>query len=526
MLNETLPYVMDDIPYTYIFQETYDDNIGWLDIHKKIHSYADVIQSQWNHYFINNGRVLVHCVVQCFCGIWGKGVYNVCTTIIFALFCFLMGRLSFGNRMPFFRSGLIALASFYLLAPEPSCLFNGMAYGINYLWSSVYCLLFLYLLWNTSTIQSSAIPLFVVALLAGCSHEGLAVGVGGGLLAWIVLMRFRATRIQWFAMIIFLLGACLLIFAPSNFVRASKMNEAFGTEGKLMLHLRMFLFMRATYIFLMACFLFAIINRDKFRLYFRENIVWIFAWLSAFLFILVIGTMNPRATYGFDLIAVILLLRMLPFINLFYPHSERIAIWASVILVAGGLYILEYQLRSGRQYHRIDKVLSSSKEQDCLILLQDAHIPFGILPYISHYKFEEPWESAWWDRIYAWQYEKKRILVAKVNAKDDAQRLEDCFSSDRYKVAGDNPFYLIGNYLFTERYVDRTVKVELVLGDYHVHGVRSFLRWLWSKASPIEKETIVTEFSFSNFYFQNKKYQCITLPVNHSREIESINLVK
>ena len=68
-------FVCDDFRYAFI-QGT----------DKPVQTITDAISSQCHAYMFENGRFIVHTLVQCFAGIWGMEWLRVCNTLFFVVF--------------------------------------------------------------------------------------------------------------------------------------------------------------------------------------------------------------------------------------------------------------------------------------------------------------------------------------------------------------------------------------------------------------------------------------------------------
>ena len=67
-------FIIDDYMYAFKYG-TYEP----------IRTLKDIFESQCDHYMQLNGRFLVHCVVQLFCGILGIEWFRIINTIMFVL---------------------------------------------------------------------------------------------------------------------------------------------------------------------------------------------------------------------------------------------------------------------------------------------------------------------------------------------------------------------------------------------------------------------------------------------------------
>ena len=530
VLNQSLPFVMDDALYAHIYPENpvFNGHPHNLDVDQEIQSLSDVFESQWHHYFTKNGRGLVHTIVQTFCGLLGKNAYNVFAALMFALFGWLLGKTCLGGNFSQWGKSIISLTIFSLLIPEPTCLYNGIAYGVNYLWSSVFCLMFLYLFWSDKRTRLETLLLWFMAFVAGWSHEGLVIGIGAGLIAWLWQRRFRVSPHQWGALVLFAIGACLLVLAPSNFGRAASMSGD-GAEwagGVMALHFRAFAFLRASYILIALFLVLLFTGKSASMHFFRENLIWLTAWIISIVFITAVGALNVRAVYGVEFFAIILLLRVLDYISFFEKRFHTYTFAASCIAVIGGLFIASEQVKAGRQYDSIDTKLTATSNQECLVLVDDINLAWLTRPWVCHYKFEEPWEN-WEERVLTWRYGKKHVLIAQVATQPESSRLSECLQSPLYKVPGQNPFYSIGEYIYTDRPLGDKVDLRLTLGTYQPNDVKSYVKWIIStvRKTPVEDIAPFTG-PVEQFDFQGSHFGRVAFSAHPSRKVESVELLK
>ena len=530
LVNQSLPFVMDDALYAHIYPVNPEDNGNphCLEVEAEIQSFGDVLTSQWHHYFTKNGRGLVHLVVQCFCGLWGKAAYNICSTAVFVLFLLLLGwrtREGAGFGIPPMRV-VLAFLLFMLLIPEPTCLYDGIAYGVNYLWSSVYCLGFLYLLFNGKIQKYWAIFLFLLlAFVAGWSHEGLVIAIGGGLVVWLWYRHFKLEPYKWVALAVFCCGAGLLVLAPSNFARAEGMSGDDGAAwagGVLALHLRAFHFMRASYVWIILFLFFRFRHVDRTRQFARDNVFWISAWIIALAFIVAVGALNTRAVYGVDFFAVMLLLKLIWQFDFIKRNESKVGLLSALVLSVGSVWVLSSQLKASAQYDKMDEILSVSESTDCLVLVKDETPSWWVKRYVCQYKFDEPWED-WENRVLTWRYRKHKVLIAEVKEPDNVTSLEQCMVG-KYKVPGDNPFYQIGNNLFSTGDMPSRVEMEWSVGNYNAHDPVSFLKLCFSIFRPADHAVIGLSLPVEEFEFQNAVFSRVSLSASNDRDVVSMDI--
>lgn len=531
IVNESLPFVMDDALYAHIYPESPIDNESphSLNVENEIQTFRDVLKSQYHHYFTKNGRAGVHLIVQCFCGLWGKNSYNICSTIVFLLFVFLLGRLTIpeNGRINYMGYCCLGIFLFLFLIPEPTCLYNGIAYGVNYLWSSVFCLVFLYALKreNLSSRIYGKVLLCLIAFLAGWSHEGLVIAICCSVLVWGVSQKFRLSHFQWGMIVCFGVGAALLVLAPSNFSRAMNMNgeNADWAGGVIALHFRVFRFLRASYVWMIVFLLLYFLHPNRAKSFVSNNCIYVTAWLAALAFVWGVGALNVRAAYGVDFFAIILLLRVLPEYSVFRNNLQRVCIFSALLLLIGGGGALYYQLPASRQYHEIDRILEQSSDPDCLVLLEDVNSSWWIKRYVCQYKFDEPWEN-WEERVLCWRNKKHKILIAEVSAENKEEFLLQCMNP-QYKMPGENPFYRIGNYLYCLGPFPSNIEMQWILGDFQAYDISSAVKKWASCVFPPQHSEMNVVMPIEKYHFQYRTFGRIALSPHSSRIIERMDVI-
>ena len=311
VLNLLSPEFHDDFVYKFMLVN------GSVDYSRPVNSLADVFRSQWEHYFVANGRSVVHVLVQVFTGLLGKQIFNVLSAIVFAIFVYL---LQYNVTRHLRGKGFFAVTFtlfLVLLLPLFKDTFLWMTGSVNYLWSGTAVLLFLsiyesrgHLLIKDSRVVVWMLPL---ALFMGWTHEGLSLPLAVSLLV-LNLLDFKRSRHTWgfWLTVAFLVGACITAFAPGNLVRSSAAGGfALSTLGlKVLNGITVFGHLRIVYLAILLTAVLWLVNRPLAHDVLRQNRHLLLAMLLSVGIVLVAGLTSQRTAFGLELFSMVFVLRL------------------------------------------------------------------------------------------------------------------------------------------------------------------------------------------------------------------------
>ncbi|MFR9635207.1 MAG: DUF6056 family protein [Rikenellaceae bacterium] len=186
-----------------------------------IESLSDIFRSQYNHYFTHSGRVVIHSIVQGFCGIWGKGLFNILNVAIFTLLTFLTVSLVDRSLVKNYKAWACVTISIVLLIPAHFSFYYSIAFAVNYLWGLTFCVSFIYI-WRYYEFRRwvYTIPLFVLCFLFGWSQESFSLPIAGALCVYYLINYREILTQRCLLSFAFCCGALMLIIAPGNWSRA------------------------------------------------------------------------------------------------------------------------------------------------------------------------------------------------------------------------------------------------------------------------------------------------------------------
>lgn len=203
----TGPYAWDSMEYGFVEPGIDADNP-----YRPIRTPADLLVSQSNHYRYENGRVVVHGVIQPLSAIKTRWVFPLLDAFMYLLFVALILKLlrrrAAGNNV----LAVSILAFLYVLPIDPD-----IAYQVNYLWVATLMTGFIMAFFRCRGRQWWVWPLLVLlGFAAGESNEAFAVGIG---VAVVVTLIKRGRNIEASQIVLaatFFVGFCVNVLAPGN----------------------------------------------------------------------------------------------------------------------------------------------------------------------------------------------------------------------------------------------------------------------------------------------------------------------
>ena len=235
--NLLLPIIADDYSYAFIWDGDGRGNlIDGLDPNRlhRVESFADILYSQWQHYFTWGGRTIAHIFVQFF--VWqGKLLFDVANTLVFGAFVLLLFKVGTGLNLREMNKTylLFTLAAIHFCAPSLAITTVWLTGACNYLWMSTAILLFLLPYASAyrqkSAADSSPVKVFVMAILglvAGWSIEPGAVAACLVTLMFVLHFRREKNLQPWMKVgfVFLVIGTAILLLAPGNVHRLELTN--------------------------------------------------------------------------------------------------------------------------------------------------------------------------------------------------------------------------------------------------------------------------------------------------------------
>lgn len=210
----------DDIVYSYV------QGTDW----EPVKSFSDIIRSNVWAYFNWNGRFLAHCVVLFFCGFGLYGLFYICSSIVFVLLLVFLVKLvdykssSLLKKNAQFDKYVVVLGLLLLLPDMGRTFLGNVAFVVNYMWGSSFCVMFLYVYESVKNSQKGfgiigCVLLFLFGIICGAWQESFAIGIGGALGVCTLFRLKETTKETWWLLAGFALGLLTALLAPSNISR-------------------------------------------------------------------------------------------------------------------------------------------------------------------------------------------------------------------------------------------------------------------------------------------------------------------
>lgn len=331
LLHQKIAFMMDDI--------WYGTN---LVTNEPLRNFGDVVESQIWHFKNWGGRCVTHGILQLtlMMGEFGADVLNVVMTLLLAYMICVMAQKK--NWKAYF----MAFALLYAWNANVKMSMFWQSGAVNYVYSTVWILLFFYLFineWQDGKEQYKLLKIFapIIGVLAGWSNENMGPTCFLLALATIVYcVRWKKEKIKaWMLMACMgaFVGSVLVVAAPGNFARSSVIEKK-GLLETIWERIYSMLCAGTDYLFPMCLILVMIILikcvciKDRLK---KHHIVLLISIILSYGAMVLSPHYPDRATFGTMVLGIVL------FIELIFDLKERQIInkkWIDFLNVVFGLY--------------------------------------------------------------------------------------------------------------------------------------------------------------------------------------------
>ena len=306
VLNLLTPEYHDDFVYKFMFEG------GKVNYDHPIRSLGDIFVSQVDHYHSVNGRSIVHFLVQLFTGLLGKSLFNILNVIFFCAFICLLKR-PLGKHHPLFTMTVTLVL--VLMLPRFKDTFLWMTGSINYLWSATAALLFLliYERRRDKAIDWSLLPMLVLALLLGWTHEGITLPLAASLvIIHLCSIKKKGGSQQglWLALA-FLAGGCVIAFAPGTIARSGMSGGPSALGLKVFTGLIVLGRLRLIYLALIATVIGWFLDREAVKQVVSHNGYLLLAALLSLGIVFTSGLESTRTAFGLEFFSMLFVMNLI-----------------------------------------------------------------------------------------------------------------------------------------------------------------------------------------------------------------------
>lgn len=418
ILNVYTPFSHDDYAYCFYYDT---DSYVVRPTNIRVTNVLQMFDSMWNHYMCVNGRFVSHLLLQCFCAFLGKGVFNVCNTLVFVLFLHTIVLLS-GHKY----SVLMLLLSFLFslcLLPYPGQTMLWMTGSLNYLWPTTFTIIYIYWLSNYKYKKTSFVKhivLFGICFVVGWMNESVSVPVTMGLFIYFIFNKCNFKGLVISSFVGYALGACLIVFSPGTLSRLSsgEVDIQMDVVQFTFLHVYNVLYEYIHNILPIIAFIVSfIVFKVKYRNRCSVIVHNMYALLLIFftVFLVVLGMLGERIYFGISVISLLIIFDVIDSTI----SSLKKKVYASILLLFLCIIPIRSAISQTKDYSDFDNATYCEVKKSSARCLVKAHY------YNKNKRFSNvisPAISAdiddFHNRVKAFYYEKEYIQALPVNLYD------------------------------------------------------------------------------------------------------------
>ena len=341
LLNRFSLFITDDFYYAFIMHGNLPNHTSFV----PIDNLADIWNSQCYAYFHHNGRFLVHSIVQLFCGILGIRVFAVFNSFIFVLLVAGITKCVRHYNGPCQCDVILATLLLFLFIPIFGKTYLGnISFAVNYLWTSCAVIWWYYFYISKKRLNKIAnIALFVFSVLVGSMQESFSIGIAGALGIYYLFNIKELKGTKAYLVLGFILGSCLVVLAPANFVRFDNAPESsYSIKQKFLQIVRVGLSLRMFFIMIL-CFSLLLVKQSKevFNDIFKRNAILILASIINVAFAALVAMKGKHQLVSVELFSILVVILLLYNFRTFVSENQLKLSWlcfAVLLMLYGPIY--------------------------------------------------------------------------------------------------------------------------------------------------------------------------------------------
>lgn len=334
----------DDVLYKFVWPHDSES------FNKPITSIFDIIESQYIHYQVVNGRSIIHSFIQLFDGIAGKEACNVISSILFGCLIWMTSRMASQGKNTLFGLSITS-AMLFLLIPgfhNEFLLFVGQ---INYLWATVATMCFVFMVNHIKEKKMSAsiFGLSASSFFFGWLHEGITFPIALTLIVYCICNLHKQKILKspiFYCTLFYALGAFVCFSSPGTIQRIGQQETLWQTMAqKLIFGGVNLLHLRVSYLILAVSFFSFYKKRNTWKEHFCQYKYFYLAWLFTFIPVFGSGATETRVIFYTEFIATIIVINLLVSIKS-YKYQKGLTIGCNVAMLLMYVPVLHYSLEN------------------------------------------------------------------------------------------------------------------------------------------------------------------------------------
>ncbi|MDN0071332.1 DUF6056 family protein [Bacteroides caecigallinarum] len=342
---------------------------GGIDgVNNPVQSFKDIIISQIYDYNHINGRFIVHCITTLFCCFINIDIFRIVNSILFIVLISNIDKiLKFEGYNSPYNKYIVTFCLFFVLPVPGEVLVGHIATCVNYLWvacATTYFIILIHKSKNTVYRWYMNILLLLISGIIGSLQESFSIGISGALFVYYVFNFDEFKKCNKWLVFGYWIGACILVFAPGNFVKLSAGSG--GTiidllKGRIVNIAELFYFSRMMTIMLISYIVLRFKNKHLFNSMIMQNTKYLLSILFSSLIVLIILT-DTRQLFFIELFSLIVFLKILNEISFFHNKKFINLLLFSMFAYTIIMYPFIYDAR--KEMHKASIELQTSEVTD------------------------------------------------------------------------------------------------------------------------------------------------------------------
>lgn len=355
-----------------------------------IENISDVVKSMNWFYCHINGRYIVHFLVQYFTALVSHNVFSIINALFYALLLLFIYKLSVAdsNKYSLETAVICVTFSWFLIPFQGLSFLGGVATSVNYLWSGVFFLIFLYLHkrvksnWVNISFYKTAL-LFFFGAFAGSLQESYFLGLSCVFFIYFIIFIKKTCLAERALLLGLFVGTVVCVLAPGNFIRFSQQGDSGSASS--------FLFgMLSSWgidVLLASTILMFFININYLYAFIRRNWILIGTILFNSLFCAFIAYNGRHQLTCISICSIILTIRLWSGIRLWSRVVIRsLAVALFLGLIASHIYVYQIRLRRYESFTNFCKeALKTSNDYISCREYEDVNYILANSPFVCNY---------------------------------------------------------------------------------------------------------------------------------------------